>query len=358
MRELGYENFLEIGVLTVASGITSLCERTPSLDAQHIVAGLVPPPQFATASFESYIPDSDFESQSIARSRLADFASAGGTIKTGLFSKPKKDDSGRPGVYLDGGFGVGKTHLLAAAWHASGGKKKFFGTFLQYTSLVGALGFVGAVEALKGASLICIDEFELDDPGDTMMMTRMLGELVTGGTRVAATSNTPPHALGEGRFAAADFLREIHALAANFDTLRIDGTDYRKRIIEGEALSKSEKQVEADVDSQRSLGATATLDSFDDILMHLSTVHPSVYPRLIDGVDLIGLTDVHVITNQTDALRLVAFIDRVYDAQIPLTCSGVSISTVFGGDMINGGYRKKYLRCISRLVALTSSAPV
>jgi len=336
------------------SAITSLCERTPSLDAQHIVAGLVPPPQFAGATFASYIPDENFESQSIARDRLVDFAAVGGTIKTGLFSKPKKDDSARPGVYLDGGFGVGKTHLLAAAWHASAGRKKFFGTFLQYTSLVGALGFAKAVEALRGASLICIDEFELDDPGDTMMMTRMLGELVAGSTRIAATSNTPPHALGEGRFAAADFLREIHALAANFDTLRIDGTDYRKRTTSGEAATLSPKELESTLSSFRAENKTATLDSFDDLLVHLATVHPSVYPRLIAGVDLIGLTDVHVITNQTDALRLVAFIDRVYDAQIPLATTGVSISAVFGGDMINGGYRKKYLRCMSRLIALTS----
>ncbi|MFZ4077882.1 MAG: cell division protein ZapE [Microbacteriaceae bacterium] len=338
----------------MSAKLTSLCDRSPTLDAQSIVAGLIPPPQFENASFESYIPDPDYESQSAARDRLATFASTGGTLKTGLFSRSKKDDSGRPGVYLDGGFGVGKTHLLAAAWNASLGRKKFFGTFLQYTSLVGALGFVNAVEALRGASLICIDEFELDDPGDTMMMTRMLGELVAGGTRVAATSNTPPHALGEGRFAAADFLREIHALAANFDTLRIDGTDYRKRSIEGEASAQSTESLTLVVEAARVAGDTATLDSFDELLAHLATVHPSVYPRLISEVDLIALTNVHVIMNQTDALRLVAFIDRVYDAQIPLVASGVPISTVFGGDMINGGYRKKYLRCMSRLIALTN----
>jgi cell division protein ZapE len=338
----------------MSTPLTSLCDRSPTLDAQAIVAGLVPPPQFSSASFASYIPDADYESQAAARDRLESFAAAGGPTKTGLFSRSKKDDSARPGVYLDGGFGVGKTHLLAAAWHASPGRKKFFGTFLQYTSLVGALGFVNAVDALRGSSLICIDEFELDDPGDTMMMTRMLGELVTGGTRVAATSNTPPHALGEGRFAAADFLREIHALAANFDTLRIDGTDYRKRSIEGEAPARSERELVSAVDAARDKGETATLDSFDGLLKHLATVHPSVYPRLIAGVDLVALTNVHVIMNQTDALRLVAFIDRVYDAQIPLLASGVPISTVFGGDMINGGYRKKYLRCMSRLIALTN----
>jgi predicted ATPase len=61
------------------------------------------------------------------------------------------------------------------------------------------------------------------------------GELVPTGTRLAATSNTPPNALGEGRFAAQDFLREIHAMASSFETIRIDGTDYRQRALDGHA---------------------------------------------------------------------------------------------------------------------------
>ena len=76
---------------------------------------------------------------------------------------------------------------------------------------------------------------------------------------------------------------------------------------------------------------------------------------MIADVGLIGITDVHVLDNQTDALRFVAFIDRVYDAQIPVRSTGVALSEIFGGDMINGGYRKKYLRCVSRLIALTNS---
>jgi cell division protein ZapE len=212
--------------------------------------------------------------------------------------------------------------------------------------LVGALGYQNTIEAMSGASLICIDEFELDDPGDTMVMTRLLGELIARGTRVAATSNTPPHALGEGRFAAADFLREIHAMAANFETIRIDGTDYRKR---------AGADFDENIAELRSTGKCVTVDSFDGILLHLASVHPSTYARLIAGVDVIGLTDVHILDNQTDALRFVAFIDRVYDAQIPLRSTGVSLSTIFGGDMINGGYRQKYRRCNSRLIALTNS---
>ena len=42
------------------------------------------------------------------------------------------------------------------------------------------------------------------------------------GSRIAATSNTPPNALGGGRFAAQDFLRAIDSLAARFTTIRGD----------------------------------------------------------------------------------------------------------------------------------------
>ncbi len=336
--------------------IVSLVDRHPTLDAAEIVASLVPPLHFHSASFESYVPDADFPSQDSTRVRLAEFAAATSvTVRHAkLFSRAKKGTPELPGVYLDGGFGVGKTHLLAAAWNVAGGRK-YFGTFLQYTSLVGALGYAKAVEAMRGASLICIDEFELDDPGDTMMMTRMLGELMATGTKVAATSNTPPQALGEGRFAAADFLREIHALAATFETIRIDGTDYRRRTSEGIAGVYSPSELEAKVAAADSDGTCVADNSFDDVLTHLGSVHPSTYLRLINGIDVLALRDVHVIMNQTDALRLVAFIDRVYDAQIPIWASGTAISDVFGGDMINGGYRKKYLRCVSRLIALTNA---
>jgi len=340
----------------MSTTVTALVERSPKLSAADILASLVPPPQFASASFDSYIPDDEYPSQSQARDTLRVFSAGPAVVKQSkLFGRKATVEQSLPGVYLDGGFGVGKTHLLASAWNASASRKKFFGTFLQYTSLVGALGYQQAVEAMSGAGLICIDEFELDDPGDTMVMTRLLGELIARGTKVAATSNTPPHALGEGRFAAADFLREIHAMAANFETLRIDGTDYRKRTASGIAIVVSDSELARDVDAVRANGGEATTDRFDALLQHLATVHPSVYVRMLADLNLIALTDVHILDNQTDALRFVAFIDRVYDAQIPVRATGVALSEIFGGDMINGGYRKKYLRCVSRLIALTNS---
>src|SRR5690606_35140970 len=102
-------------------------------------------------------------------------------------------------------------------------------------------------------------------------------------------------------------------------------------------------------------GQRMTDDSFDALITHLATVHPSSYIGLLRGVQTIGLRDVHELTDQSAALRLVAFIDRVYDAQIPIRATGLPLTQVFGGGMLDGGYRKKYLRCMSRLNALTSS---
>jgi cell division protein ZapE len=78
--------------------------------------------------------------------------------------------------------------------------------------------------------------------------------------------------------------------------------------------------------------------------------------KLLEGVDAVGLRDVHALRNQTDALRFVAFVDRLYDAQVRLYATGTQLDHVFPDEMLAGGYRKKYLRAVSRLIALTTDA--
>jgi cell division protein ZapE len=302
-----------------------LTDHVPSLTGEEIVRHLVPPRQFADATLESYRPDHDYPSQAEAVAAIREFAT-GGSTPGGFFRK--KTPEARPGIYLDGGFGVGKTHLLAALWHLSP-QRKYFGTFIEYTALVGALGYQAALALLTGAKLICIDEFELDDPGDTRLMSRLLKELV----------------------AAQDFLREIDALSAQFTTIRIDGLDYRRRELEGHAATVTSEHLQAAVAAAT---GRVTLDSFDEVIAHLATVHPSKYVKLVDGISCVALTGVHELSSQTDALRFVAFVDRLYDAQVPVIAEGVPLDSVFADDMLAGGYRKKYLRAASRLIALTT----
>ncbi|GAB3599310.1 cell division protein ZapE [Microbacterium tumbae] len=341
---------------TPRAGTVRLSDRIPAVTGAEMLSGLVPPPQFDGATFETYRADPAHPSQEETKEILQRFAGRGGPVKRGgLFRRTPKEPEMKPGVYLDGGFGVGKTHLLASIYHAMPARRKYFGSFIEYTALVGALGYKNTVDLLRGADLLCIDEFELDDPGDTMVMTRLLGELVASGTRLAATSNTPPNALGEGRFAAQDFLREIHAMSDSFQTLRIDGVDFRQRAIDGHAIVLDDEAYAARLDAAASAG-TASDDAFDEVIRHLAQVHPSRYIRLIDGIAVVGLRGVRQLTDQSEALRFVAFVDRVYDAQIPVVATGIGLDRVFSEEMLAGGYRKKYLRAISRLNALTHSA--
>ncbi len=337
------------------AGVVHLSERRPAVAGTEMVAALVPPPQFDDATFETYRADPHYPSQQEAKDLLIAFSRGGAPAERGgLFRRAKKAPEMKPGVYLDGGFGVGKTHLLASIYHAMPARRKYFGSFIEYTALVGALGYQKTVELFRGADLLCIDEFELDDPGDTMVMTRLLGELVPTGTKLAATSNTPPNALGEGRFAAQDFLREIHAMASSFQTIRIDGTDYRQRALDGHAVTLDDAGYRTAI-TDAAAHAVVSDDAFGDLVAHLATVHPSRYLRLIDGVGMIGLRDVTTLEDQSAALRLVAFVDRAYDAQIPVRATGQALDAVFSDEMLAGGYRKKYLRAISRLNALTHS---
>ena len=253
----------------------------------------------------------------------------------------------KPGIYLDGGFGVGKTHLLASLWHVAAGPKMYC-TFVELTNLVGALGMRSAVAELTSYRLICIDEFELDDPGDTVLISRLLGQLVQAGVQLAATSNTLPDKLGEGRFQAIDFLREIQGLSAHFDVRRIDGPDYRHR---GLPVAP-EPWANADVERVAGERPGSSCDHFVDLYHHLAELHPSKYGALLDGIETVGIVDIRELTDENIALRLVVLADRMYDRDIPLLAGGVPLDRMFSPDMLKGGYRKKYLRALSRLIVL------
>jgi cell division protein ZapE len=77
---------------------------------------------------------------------------------------------------------------------------------------------------------------------------------------------------------------------------------------------------------------------------------------MLDGVDAVVWDDVTTIENEGVALRFVALVDRMYDRDITVLSSGERLDGVFTDDMVAGGYRKKYLRCLSRLTALAHKA--
>ncbi len=324
-----------------------LVDRTPAVRPGALVASLVPPPRFDGVRFGTYVPDPGEPTQAETVAALEVFA-AGLTGERRRSRFRRTAPARKPGVYLDGGYGVGKTHLLASLWHAAR-EPKAYATFGELTSLVGALGFAETATALQAHRLLAIDEFELDDVGDTVLVSTLLRQLVGSGVRLAATSNTLPGQLGQGRFAARDFLREIQGLAAHFDVLRIEGEDYRHRGLPPAPPPLSPEALDAAANAE----PAAAYDDFGALCDHLADLHPVRYGDLLDGVALVCWRDVRPVDHQATALRVVVLADRLYDRDVPVLASGVPFDRLFPDEMLNGGYRKKYLRAVSRLVALT-----
>lgn len=321
--------------------IVHLAERDAPVNPADLLREFKPTPRFQTARFSSYIPNPAFGSQAAALAKLERVVAEPKMRPSFLRRRPRI----LPSVYLDGGFGVGKTHLLAATFHGFDGRK-FLLSFSELTFTIGALGMAEALKAFAQAELICIDEFELDDVGNTLVVSRFLGELIPKGVRFVATSNTLPEQLGEGRFNADDFKREIQGIASYFQTLRVDGPDYRHR--DGLAAPVLISNHDLERAFERFTGVKA-LETFDGLLTHLARLHPIRFSKLLEGVGAVFLNGLHAIAKQDDALRFVHLIDKLYDREIKLFASGDSLETLFPASYKGGGYAKKYARCSSRL---------
>ncbi len=329
--------------------------RAESLDAHMLVERFHPPKRFADVRFETYRPDEKHPSQTKALRDLQHFVAS-------IEATPAKQSRWRPqrralrtpkaltksGLYLDGGFGVGKTHLLSSVWFATTASKSYL-AFTELTAFIGLVGMSSAVAAFSRNQLICIDEFELDDVANTLMVVSFLrGVMDAAGShvRVVVTSNTIPERLGEERFSASEFKREIAAIASHFGEVRIDGDDFRVTTHQG-IVPTTLAPARPD---------TVTEDDFASLLSHLHQVHPAYYGTLLDDVDGVIIRNLATISDQEDALLFVQLVDKLYDARIPVLITGCAIEDAFSESYRNGGYRKKYGRATSRMQAMQSES--
>lgn len=338
--------------------VDHLVDRHPTVSPVRLIAQLRPPPTFAEVSFATYRPDPVEPTQAAAVVACQDFCRQAVERRAGRKKWfGKRDVLPGVGLYLDGGFGVGKTHLLASAYYQLPGTgpdaptcPKAFATFGELTQLAGVFGFADCIDLLANYTALCIDEFELDDPGNTTLISRLLSALVErggfGGRHLQHTARTARR--GPLRRPGLS-TRDQHP-GKHFHHGEDRGPDYRHRDLPPAPAPLSDEEVAA----RAARVEGATLDDFDALCAHLATMHPSRYLTLIEGVTAVFLTGVHGIDDQNVALRLVALVDRLYDAGIPVVASGAKLDTIFSEEMLAGGYRKKYLRATSRLLALTA----
>lgn len=254
------------------------------------------------------------------------------------------------GLYLDGGFGVGKTHLLAAAYSECDTPDKRYLSFQQLVYIIGAMGMAAAKEEFASTRLLCIDEFELDDPGNTLIIKTFLAAMLERGALVVTTSNTPPEAQGKGRFNAEDFQREIQSLKESFEVVPVDGPDFRARHSGGTWLS--ERQL-LDLEAAEPSPAPRLSLTWDELFTTLRAHHPSRLGGLLHQVGSVYVHGARPIPSQNDALRFVHFVDQLYDRNLLLRVSGEGqIIDVFDPAYRESAFAKKHHRCASRLTEL------
>ena len=329
-----------------------------------LVRGFVPTPRFAHVSFASYEPDPTEASQATARERVERFvAEVDAGPPRDFLARLRGGGRALPlrGLYLDGGFGVGKTHLLAAAFHAAPAPKSYL-SFAELAYTIISLGMAATLAAFRAQRLLCIDEFELDDVAHTRLAASFLRGLRVAGTGIAVitTSNTLPTDLGAGRFAADDFRREIGEIAAAFETVHIAGEDYRHRprwegAAPGELLSSAALRAAFDTYTPRQ--GAKLLVAMPGLLARLTALHPIRYARLVAPLEALFLEELEPFHDQDTALRFVHLVDKLYDQQVRLAlATSCALPDVFLPEYRDKGYRKKYQRCLSRLHELLAES--
>jgi len=151
------------------------------------------------------------------------------------------------GLYLWGGVGRGKTFLVDeffAELPIVEKRRDHFHRFMQeihaglrrHRNQASPLAHVADAISAK-ASLLCIDEFVVNDVADAMILAGILDALFARGVALVATSNLPPSDLYRGGLQRARFLPAIALIERHCKIMELDaGVDYRLQRLESAEL--------------------------------------------------------------------------------------------------------------------------
>ncbi|MEZ4524157.1 MAG: AFG1/ZapE family ATPase [Thermomicrobiales bacterium] len=261
------------------------------------------PARFSRVSFSSFEVTPAHPEHQRHLDLVAEFVADADDTPRRFWQRRQSDD--RKGLFLVGPPGVGKTHLLASGYLAAD-VEKLFASFDELVAAAGPLGMQRLSRIVSEASLVCIDEVVLEDPGNIMMLVTLLQQMTESETSVIATANMPPEEAGGRGGWMATFERELGSISSTFDVVRLEGRDRR----------------EDENDRAPTIGdknGSTMRTTWPELQCYLRDTHPmhdagwleQVAEILVDGA--IGLPG-----DRDEALRFVRFIDRVYDRDVAL----------------------------------------
>jgi cell division protein ZapE len=327
---------------------------------------LRPPARYDDVRFDAYRPQTESQAGALDKARRFVRLARVRHTRPSWMRLFRREDGLRGGLYLVGPVGTGKTHLLAAIYHALGapddGAEPVPCAYVHSSALFRApappAAWADAVAAR--ARVLCLDEVELDDPAGEVRLIGVLRALRERGVTLAATSNAEPERfvsahLGRDRlerFISEEFERQYHVVF-------VGGDDYRQRLAkEGRAWVG---EADAARDAMRRAYAEAPGPkrwlAFGDLLRLTADVERTRLAAdlarsralFLDGVD---------VADTDDALRLLRVADDLYGLPDPPTLYFTSERppaewfAAGGRAGLERAIADKFTRTTSRLTAL------
>ena len=292
------------------------------------------PARFSEASFSTYAPDPAYPSQAEALARVR--AATARAPRKGRWRRRSRPDDPR-GIYLDGPPGIGKTHLLAAAFNAAA-EPKLFATFDEFSAAAGTLGMRRLSRLLAEQALVCIDEIDLRDPGNIMLLVSLMRAMLAGRPRILATANADPTGTSSGWVTIDDFRRELGEIVDAFQIVPVEGVDHRRVL----------------ATATRVIGERTWVTTWDELLEFLVETHPMYDAAWLREVDAVALDRLVPLSDSDRTLRFVRFVDRVYDRDVALSVGrhDVTPDELLAPLVGDRRFVLHVARCRSRLVEL------
>ncbi len=265
------------------------------------------------------------------------------------------------GLYLWGGVGRGKTHLMdwfVDALPLPGKRRVHFHHFMHDIHAAMAhlpkqpnpLDVLAERESAR-TRILCLDEFVVSDIADAMILYGLLRALFARGVTLVTTSNNPPRSLYRNglqrqRFVPAIELLERHTLVFELD----GGTDYRlrtltsagvlfltgegladveleacfERLTGGHAFPETAYRVNGRELQVRRLGSDVVWFDFETLCGGARAT--ADYIEIAQEFHTVLLSGVPVLTPRHDAAarRLLHLVDELYDRRVKLILSAAA----------------------------------
>lgn len=321
-----------------------------------------PPPRFEQASFDNYNAQEPSQARALDEARrFTEIARRRQRPLYGLRRRFGFTAEDWQGLYLVGPVGTGKTHLLAAAYHALHPEVPC--TFVHASTLFRSSDHPEAYarEIAGRSQVLCLDELEIDDAANEARLVLVLKTLERLGVMLLASSNVEPGKFLSSQFGTHRFQRFLdEEFRERYHVVVVGGDDYRRGLDKpgrawigapGETRAAMGTAFEQDTGRKRWIG-------FEE-LMELATKieHTRLIGRLTRP-DRLYLADLAP-DGTDDALRLLRLIDDLYldpDAPELYFTSARHPDEWLPADAVREGIERgvaeKFTRTSSRLSAL------